>query len=157
MFWGNSSRQSAATVFIQTKSIAVNIFCIPIIWFVCLFGVFEPFDQSIFRSLGDIDHHCHRHLRGSVTIKPIAECLTVKLSLPVLSICLSRFGFEHRTFRLPCEPLSHRRSFACEIWAIYSTFFSLRNFVPCKDIHLQHNWEKSTPWRSWIYFQTWAL
>ena len=48
------------------------------------------------------------HLRGPVTLAPIAERLAVELSLPVLS----RLRFEHPTFRLRCErsnPLRHRR------------------------------------------------
>ena len=55
------------------------------------------------------------HLRGPVTLTPIAERLAVELSLPVLTTGLSRLRFEHQTFRLRGErsnPLRHSRDWS---------------------------------------------
>ena len=52
------------------------------------------------------------HLRGPLTLTPIAERLAVELSLPVYDLGLSRLRFEHSTFRLRgqrCNLLRHRR------------------------------------------------
>ena len=52
------------------------------------------------------------HLRGLVTLAPIAERLAVELSL--YDFVLSRVGFEHPTLRLQGElssPLRHRRGY----------------------------------------------
>ena len=44
------------------------------------------------------------HLRGSVTLTPIAERLPVELSLPVFNdIGLSRLGFEHTVSACKCH------------------------------------------------------
>ena len=67
------------------------------------------------------------HLRGPVTLTPIAERLAVELSLPVLTTGLSRLRFEHQTFRLRGErsnPLRHRRGKAC----LFGDFRPTREF-----------------------------
>ena len=54
------------------------------------------------------------HIRGHVTLTPIAERLAVELSLPVFTTGLSRLGFEHLTFRLRVKrskPLPNRRGY----------------------------------------------
>ena len=51
------------------------------------------------------------HLRGPMTLTPIAENFAVELSLPVLRL-KSVAAVEHPTFRLRCErtnPLHHHR------------------------------------------------
>ena len=43
------------------------------------------------------------HLRGPLTLTPVAERLAVELSLPFLATSgLSRLGFEHQTFLIRC-------------------------------------------------------
>ena len=52
------------------------------------------------------------HLRGHVTLTPVAELLAMELSLPNFTSGLSRLGSEHPTFRVRGErsiQLSHRR------------------------------------------------
>ena len=47
------------------------------------------------------------HLRGPVTLAPIAEHLAVELSLCFYDLGLSRLRFEHATFRLRANALTH--------------------------------------------------
>ena len=58
---------------------------------------------------------CNKHLRGSVTLTPIAERLAVELSLPVFTTQVCRgWDSNTQTFRLRgkrSNPLPHRRGY----------------------------------------------
>ena len=68
---------------------------------------------------------CNYHLRGPVTLAPIAEHLTMELSLPVYDLGLSQLGFEHRTFCLLGERsnrLRHRRGTTWQNKSVVSVY-----------------------------------
>ena len=72
------------------------------------------------------------HIRGPVTLTPIAERLTVELSLPVLTtLGLSRLGFENPTLRLRDER-SNRLRHRSGLWK-GNTLFLLINITDKKN------------------------
>ena len=66
------------------------------------------------------------HLRGPVTLTPIAERLAVKVSLPALS----RLGFELPTFRLRLEHSNRlRHRCALSLFIIYLKSYRYYKYV----------------------------
>ena len=82
---------------------------------------------------------CNGHLRGPVTLTPIAECIPEELALPVFTTSgLSWLGFEHPTFHMRghrSNPLCHRHGDQKNYWR--SLFFANYKYQESKYVRFQ--------------------